>query len=442
MEKHKAINLRGELVKCSGSIVQRHQMRTPATKRSRNQEITPGKEDERRNKRAKDELSESEDEEETEIEMTLDEKIDRITRDVRRIEGNSRDVGKIKECIGNIIKTEVQKIKIALREEMEEMKEDLNRNFNDEMIRMQNGIMELKEILLRPEGEGRKYQTVGGSRNETYRGEQKPTYASTAASNLHDKDEVVIIKPHGKKSSAETVKNMKENIDIVKEGINVNRIVLGQNGSVIIGCSEQGDREKLRNVMQKKLGEEYTVKTPATRNPRVKIYGIDLEESETPEDELIGKICDQNHISKERETLHIKILKKWTYENYNNMTIILEVDTETHDALVKDNRVRVGWKVCGATTHVTVTQCYNCWGYYHTAKQCKKKTRCGRCAEAHQTRECKKEDRRCASCVDHREKLQLQERDVNHGTNDKNCPSHRYFLEMEKKRVVHSRTTN
>jgi len=45
-----------------------------------------------------------------------------------------------------------------------------------------------------------------------------------------------------------------------------------------------------------------------------------------------------------------------------------------------------------------VTQCFNCQGYGHKARDCTRPPRCGRCGQAHETKSCKEIGAKCAQC--------------------------------------------
>ena len=45
-----------------------------------------------------------------------------------------------------------------------------------------------------------------------------------------------------------------------------------------------------------------------------------------------------------------------------------------------------------------ITQCFNCQGYGHKARDCTRPATCGRCGQGHETKNCKESNAKCAQC--------------------------------------------
>jgi len=52
--------------------------------------------------------------------------------------------------------------------------------------------------------------------------------------------------------------------------------------------------------------------------------------------------------------------------------IIAEVDVKTHDVMLEEEKVKIGWNICRVINYIGILRCFKCCGYYHFAKDCKK----------------------------------------------------------------------
>jgi len=71
------------------------------------------------------------------------------------------------------------------------------------------------------------------------------------------------------------------------------------------------------------------------------------------------------------------------------MMVIAEVDAKTHDMMLEEGRVKIGWNICRVQNYIGILRCFKCCGYYHFARDCKKEVVCDQCAGKHASRECK-----------------------------------------------------
>lgn len=437
---HKVRDKNNELIKCSGKleiVSNRDSINASKVKAPEGFTDEETKGGRRMKKNLRDStISYDESDNDWNDEVVDNEKTDVIDQKLDKIWKEISEFGKSEE-IKNIVKSAVKEV---VKTEIDKLKEDLNKNFNMELLRLQEGIQELKEMVEKQVGAGQKNCREQMTDNNEFGSTQRnKTYASIMRNKERQREELVIIEPNGAQSSDKTIRDMKDRINIVKERVGVNRIIEGQNGKIIVGCEKKQDTVKLKHLVQAELGSDYKVKMPTMKRLKVKVYGISLDEKNTNEEELVNQICEQNQIEISGDNRYLKIVKKWIYEKFNNMTIVMEVDDETHSEIMKINKIRVGWKVCSVVEFVEVTQCYKCWGFYHVAKYCKKPERCGRCAEQHSTKECKEQNRKCASCIDHKDRLNINVQEIAHGTNDRYCPTRNHFLAVEKNRVLDRR---
>jgi len=101
-------------------------------------------------------------------------------------------------------------------------------------------------------------------------------------------------------------------------------------------------------------------------------------------------------------------------EKLQRTTIIAEVDIKTHEAMVEERKIKIGWNICKIQDHIGILRCFKCCGYYHFAKNCKKDVICGKCAENHATKECKNEIRKCVKCEEKIKNFKIKNINSNH----------------------------
>lgn len=78
--------------------------------------------------------------------------------------------------------------------------------------------------------------------------------------------------------------------------------------------------------------------------------------------------------------------------NGGNQAITVRLPPDEAERLLQVGKIRIGLNFCPVFERLEVNQCFRCWGYGHTSKECKGEdcsSRCKRCEkEEHQAREC------------------------------------------------------
>lgn len=73
-------------------------------------------------------------------------------------------------------------------------------------------------------------------------------------------------------------------------------------------------------------------------------------------------------------------------------SIILVVDEDTHERMLKAEKINIGWRSF-VVNYINVKRCFNCCfncsQYYHIAKNCSRPVVCHKCAGNHKEDECK-----------------------------------------------------
>ncbi|XP_036147299.1 uncharacterized protein LOC118647147 [Monomorium pharaonis] len=127
------------------------------------------------------------------------------------------------------------------------------------------------------------------------------------------KENIIIIKPKTQQESETTKKIIKEKVDIKNMPMGITKVRKGREGTVILVCETGEEIDKLKDVVQSKLGDNYNVTESLPKKPKIKIVNISEEEIELDDDELIDTIKKQNSIGESRISIVKKILEKKKY---------------------------------------------------------------------------------------------------------------------------------
>lgn len=247
------------------------------------------------------------------------------------------------------------------------------------------------------------------------------------------KETVIIIKPNERQESEATKKKIKEKVDIKNMAVGVTRLKKGSNGAVILGCETTEEIEKLKTIVQEKMGEGFKVMETKQQKPKIKIVNMEVDELELADDELVETIKKQNAME-DKEGREMKIVKRINKEERHEGSIIMIVDEGTHQEILNKGKISVGWRKCPVYNHVNVKRCYKCWGYYHIAKNCTREETCHKCAGNHETSKCTATKNKCINCMFKNQAYNL-EINMEHDALDRECPTYKRAIQEEKRRA-------
>ena len=241
------------------------------------------------------------------------------------------------------------------------------------------------------------------------------------------KEAPLIIKPKNAQNSVKTKTDLAKNIDPKK--LKISNLAFKRNGTIVVDSENSIERQKIKNVIEEKIGSEYEIIVPKGPSPRIVIVGLSCTHTDS---DLIDALKNQNS---SLENSEIKIIKQYETKNKGNFNAIIETDYETYVNLLNEKKIKVGWDICKVFEGNTVLQCFKCKGYGHKATQCRNEETCSRCHGNHKTSDCKKEELvKCINCIRANSSFNLK-LDVNHKTNDRLCPVYLKKLQEMKKRL-------
>lgn len=330
--------------------------------------------------------------------MGMDVKIDWLVRTVREMKDEVACKREIKMMIKEVVQEEVKTIKQDL--------EDLRK-------------------------------VIQGAMN----GSAEGAHSSYSEAAKKKKENVIIIKPKIQQESETTKKVIKEKVDIKKMSMGITKLRKGREGTVILGCETGEEMVKLKDTVQTKLGENYSVTESLQMKPKLKIINISEEEMELDDDELIHTVEKQNSMDGSHMRIVKRILKKKNKDNSQSGSkgkeggsVIIEVDEGTHNLMLKKEKLNIGWRKCPVFNYYSVKRCFKCWGYYHIAKNCTRDETCHKCAGKHKATECTATKNKCVNCVFKIKTYNLKINDE-HDALSPECPTYKRAIEEEKRRA-------
>lgn len=208
------------------------------------------------------------------------------------------------------------------------------------------------------------------------------------------KEETLVMIKSGESSYADLLKKMKEEVDIGKIGVKINRIRKTGNGDIMLAVEGGQDRANTLEMEIKTKIENANVTTKKTGTTTLYIIGMDQT---TQESELIQAIVRETNI-KEAE-IDIKVIRKG---KYGDQTAIIEVPRLPAAVLIRERKLKVGWIECGVRERIHVVRCFKCLEHGHKTYECistkNRAEECIKCGQTgHKSKDCKNAER-CIKC--------------------------------------------
>lgn len=290
--------------------------------------------------------------------------------------------------------------------------------FMNMMEEMSNELNKIKEIVLKTDKEISENRIVMET-NEVVKGRTENTIKSYSEV-VQAKKEVLIVKPKQKTLHTEVKRDLITNVDPIALNVDVK---MGRNlrdGGVILECDNNASINTVKERIEKDMGNKYSVSLPKKINPRMKIVNVPSEISKDVE-ELKRKIINQNKIdSNDRSNFTLDIIHI-SNEFKNRYNILIEVDMETFNMLMKMEVVNISLYKCKIYEFLRIMKCYKCCGFNHGANNCNESLSCPKCSGPHEAKNCKSNQVRCINCIRANKKFNLN-LDIDHTVWDRECP--------------------
>lgn len=233
-------------------------------------------------------------------------------------------------------------------------------------------------------------------------------------------------------------KNTSQNCNVTKADIaarispseiNINRITNAAQGSIRIECETEESMQKLHEAAKNVLSNEYEIKMPELKKPKVIIVGV-TDEYLADSDEFVNKVKNINI------GLDVKFVKKFKARRGPYFNVILETSAESFNYFVAQGRIRFGWDSFPVYEFVSVLRCFKCCKYGHVANECRQEScTCPQCGGSHKGGECTSLTKCCSNCKHMATVLKIPNILYDHAVFDRNCTSYRKQLEKSKSRI-------
>lgn len=261
----------------------------------------------------------------------------------------------------------------------------------------------------------------------------KITYAQSLKPNMVmpdvSKNVPLIIKPKEKQSVEKTKAELNKKVDPIN--FKITNVENRKNGTLVIQSENVEEREKIKEVLQSEISENYEIKIPKDIKMQIIITGMNFKMSDN---ELIKKLKKQNEVMKDSI---IEVVKLFETKQYNR-TIFnakLKIDNDSYPKIMTGQKLNVGWDRCKVFDGTDIIQCFKCQGYNHKSSECRNESICYKCHGNHRSKDCNKGAiMRCVNCVKENKRLNLG-LDENHGTNNRECPVYQNKLNNKKRRI-------
>lgn len=191
------------------------------------------------------------------------------------------------------------------------------------------------------------------------------------------KDQKILVKPKNIEecgNSEEVKMLLQKELDSCKNEIRVKFIRKLKNKAILMELNDTKDME----IIKKKLesSDKLTHVVPGRIGPRIIIYDVPKSMSE---EELVKNIVSKNLkgvVEEEDLTKEIKVLFKMKssgkYKSDNKHNVVLSVCGRVFKSLRAAGRIFVGFNSFRVDEFISLTRCFKCQGYGHTAKVCQR----------------------------------------------------------------------
>lgn len=233
------------------------------------------------------------------------------------------------------------------------------------------------------------------------------------------------VKPATQQSNHQTKKEVRRHIN--PDELGIKSVRNGMNGAIVVECGNKNEAEGFANIINEKLGADYSAEIEQSKRPRIKILGVD---GDYKSDELAEILKDQNGIE---DIQFLKVLKcipsKRNAEN--GFSLICEVDASTFERVMRKGKLDIDLVRCRVYETIELLRCFKCCAYGHKSGDCRNTQRCAKCAENHDIKNCTSDQEFCANCIlSNRERK--TEFDVDHSSWSVDCPFYLKKVEVSR----------
>lgn len=227
------------------------------------------------------------------------------------------------------------------------------------------------------------------------------------------------------------INTFKDNVNPVDLGPGITQIKQNNNGKLIVKCLNNDHMNNVKSNLERCVGNNYKISTPARQYPKIIIY--EAENNNSSADKLRDDILKVNNLNADA---HFKILRKISYKE--SINIIVEVGHEPFNKIMQLGYLFIGWRKCTVKESFNVVRCFKCSAFGHMANDCKNSEPvCPICALKHKIKDCPRESVKCVNCSTHNDRFKTNW-DTNHSSKDRKCLSYMFQIENIKARTIYN----
>lgn len=238
---------------------------------------------------------------------------------------------------------------------------------------------------------------------------------------------VLIIKPKKNQTSHKTKLEVQNKVNLINAQATIKKVKEIKNGGIIIQSNTAEEIEKIKQISQEKLKENYNVEISKMRHPKLVLIGTrkNYNNIELLEELRALRYIDFNDNLTITHTRQSKISKKFI--------IYLEASGKTFSKLV-NQEISIGWERCKFKEDYNIFMCFKCCGYGHSTKNCTRRQICSICSDSHKYWECKKQNILCINCYSYNKKYN-KNTSYNHEANSTKCTIHLTKIKETQERI-------
>lgn len=238
---------------------------------------------------------------------------------------------------------------------------------------------------------------------------------------------VRIFPPKGTEQSSEATKRtVLSVVKPAKEKIRVRSVRLIHSGGIAVETERKEDLQAFTGSKGLK-DKGLSVSLPTKRNPSLIVYDVPKTMAR---EEVASNLWKQNlaDMTQKEVASNLKVSYQAGPKGREATNWVIDVSPQVRQRLTSGTaRVYLGWSACRVQDYVTVTRCFKCQKFGHTAKRCKyKEDVCGHCAEkGHTFATCSKKSGQpvCSNCKE-------RGKPYGHKSRDKLCASYQVALQQ------------
>ena len=222
---------------------------------------------------------------------------------------------------------------------------------------------------------------------------------------------------------------VKKLVDVKSKNIKINNIAPTKTGGILISCPSKDDLEKTKTILDKSTGAlKLTPKYPKKKLPKIAITNI---ETAIPDNQIKNVILEQNDALREKLENSNEVFDLVFAQKNREFTkkAIFTCSPAVRSFILKQEFLYIGYSKCICSDHLFIHQCLHCTGFGHTEKFCLRKSSvkvtCTYCSENHRVTDCPHKNdsnKKCCSNCSNSLNPVIRKEAVSHSSNSKECP--------------------